>query len=523
MKKRTRLTTAAALGLSLALMLLASGCGGTEMAQPAMRSLTQGELTRLAEVRSAEELGAPRDQQKVKTPDAAELEAHGDQMVATGEWPAALFQYSRALTLCKEPARSRIRSKVGEIYLRLGEPVQAEATFRALKDAEPHVARHHQGLGMALLAQGKLGPAEAELRRAVEMDPGLWKAQNALGLVYNRLARPAEAVPHLRAALRERPRLAILHNNLGVSYLMMNELDAAEASFRKALALDPNSKLAYNNLGLVQGKRGRWQEAMTSFSQAEGKASAHNNLGCMLFWQGHHEAATEQFGQAVESNPRHYPLAQRHLEQSRQNPRQVPGPSSSLELGAPVVELEPLPPPAEQSLAAAPPSSGHALQGVAVGRKGFAAEKHEANLVKGVRVGANALGHGGQGHPGRLFQGVAVGAGGDTGKGHGAQTVARSQLQRALVAGSQQLGVPRGSMIDRPYRMNHLLGPKLARGGNYSLSSWAAPNLTALGHDGRPAGPVNGPIHPAAAAKLAVGGVDDGINLLPGDIALVQN
>lgn len=536
MKSARRLLPLAAMGLLLALAPLISGCGGTEMAQPGMRSLNQQELTKLAQVRSAQELGEP-SKKTSKPLSPTELESHGDSLVAQREWPAALFQYGRALSLCKEADRNRIRSKMGEIYLRMREPVQAEAAFRALKESEPHVARHHQGLGLALLAQGKLGPAEAELRRAVEMDPGLWKAQNALGLLYNRMGRPEQALPHLRAALNERPRLAILNNNLGVSYMLLNELDAAEASFRKALALDPNFKLAGNNLGLVQAKRGRWQEALTSFTMSEGKAGAHNNLGCLLYWHGHREAAAEQFDQAMESNPRYYPLAKRHLQQSRQEPgqmpgpsnslrmgpRQAPGPSSRLRMGPPAIDIKPLPMPAARGKTAAVRTSGHAAKGVAVGRKSLGAEKHEAHLAKSARVGLDAIGHGGQGHPGRLVKGVAVGAGGDAGEGHGAQAVARGQLQGAFVASGQKLGVAGGPAIYRPYRMNHLLGPKLARGGDYRLSSWASPNLTALGHDSRTAGPVNGPVHPAAAAKLAVGGVDDGVHRLGGDVPFLEN
>jgi hypothetical protein len=70
--------------------------------------------------------------------------------------------------------------------------------------------------------------------------------------------------------------------------------------------------------------------------------------------------------------------------------------------------------------------------------------------------------------------------------------------------------------------MNHLPGQKHAPGGNNRLTGGAAADLFAFLEYGRSARTVNRPVDAAAAQQTAVGGIDNGINLLKGNIPLYQ-
>jgi hypothetical protein len=70
--------------------------------------------------------------------------------------------------------------------------------------------------------------------------------------------------------------------------------------------------------------------------------------------------------------------------------------------------------------------------------------------------------------------------------------------------------------------MNDVSGLEVAAGGEAGLTGGAAPDLPALLQDFGTPGPVDGPIHPAAAQQGGIGGIDDGLHVLPGDIPLYQ-
>jgi hypothetical protein len=74
-------------------------------------------------------------------------------------------------------------------------------------------------------------------------------------------------------------------------------------------------------------------------------------------------------------------------------------------------------------------------------------------------------------------------------------------------------------VVDRPDRVDHPLGCQSAGCRRLRVAGGAAAEFIALGHDGRPARAMDRPIDPAAAGQPVVGGVDDGIDLLDGDVA----
>lgn len=309
-------------------LLLAAGCASSQAVN--MRGLTRGEARELLAVQAQRD--QPADSQALNDP--ARVEAIADQTAARGNWSAALQEYGRALSLASEADKPRLRAKSAQLCLSSHMFVPAETIFADLAAGEPQNPVYLQGLGLARFAQDKLDQARDDLTQAVALSPQLWRAHNALGIIANRQRRPGQALEHFQRALALEPRLPALYNNQALSYMLLKDWPQAEQSLRQALALDPRYALAANNLGLVLAKQGRAPEALRAFEKGAGPAQAHNNLGVVLAQQGHYNQAAAQFRQAVETMPRYYPLAGRHLEQvderlQNQPPAWSPGPVSS--------------------------------------------------------------------------------------------------------------------------------------------------------------------------------------------------
>ena len=70
--------------------------------------------------------------------------------------------------------------EVGQMWLMLRRPRDAEPALRRAIELEPDVASHHNNLGAALKRSGQLEAAGACFRRAIELDPALVAAATSV-------------------------------------------------------------------------------------------------------------------------------------------------------------------------------------------------------------------------------------------------------------------------------------------------------------------------------------------------------
>lgn len=105
------------------------------------------------------------------------------------------------------PNNARVRTNLGNAYLRQGDPARARPQFAAAVQARPQRAEAHNNLGVAVAALGDSAQALAHYRDAVVRNPRLVDAQANLGLALVEQGRFAEAIPHLTTALRLQPDL----------------------------------------------------------------------------------------------------------------------------------------------------------------------------------------------------------------------------------------------------------------------------------------------------------------------------
>ena len=124
-----------------------------------------------------------------------------------------------------------------------------------------------------------------------------------------------------------------------------------------------------------------------------------------------------------------------------------------------------------------------------------------------------------------LFTRIAVGSGGDRRESDRAQMVFRGESERIAVAGSEQSRIGCAAANDRADSVDYIFGGKISsRGdnrltGRQTLRKAGLAQLAALFEDARAAAAMDGPVHPASAEQGVIGGVDDGVYLLRGDVA----
>jgi protein O-mannosyl-transferase len=200
------------------------------------------------------------------------------------------------------PAYYEAEYGLGDAYMKLNRPAEAEAAFRKAMEINPLGIQAHEGLFVALVAQGRaadwsearshlfnppalramdkvlegvaeekagrLEEAEASFKEALRLDPKSDRALLSLAVVEDRRGNYPAAVDYCRRAIRIKPSSADIHQQLGVSALKMGEVAAAVEALEKAAALDPSDKEGQNRLGVAYAKAGRKADARAAFEKA---------------------------------------------------------------------------------------------------------------------------------------------------------------------------------------------------------------------------------------------------------------
>ena len=109
----------------------------------------------------------------------------------------------------------------------------------------------------------------------------------------------------------------------------------------------------------------------------------------------------------------------------------------------------------------------------------------------------------------------------DSGECYCFDIVFKSNLEASSVAGCKQLRLALfATMPDRSHGVDDMFCRKITAGGDFRIAGFAAVEFAAFFEDRGPACAVDGPVDAPAAEEALVGGVDDGVDALPGDIAL---
>lgn len=83
----------------------------------------------------------------------------------------AIAAYKKALTYPTYTTPEVAYYNMGEAYIRLNKPQEAQESFRAAIQLEPTMVAAHYGLGLALSQGGRRDEAKAAFRQARDLDP----------------------------------------------------------------------------------------------------------------------------------------------------------------------------------------------------------------------------------------------------------------------------------------------------------------------------------------------------------------
>jgi Tfp pilus assembly protein PilF len=95
----------------------------------------------------------------------------GISLAQQSRYADAIEAYKKALTFPTYTTPEVAYYNMGEAYIRLGKPQEAQESFRAAIQLEPTMVAAHYGLGLALSQGGRRDEAKAAFRQARDLDP----------------------------------------------------------------------------------------------------------------------------------------------------------------------------------------------------------------------------------------------------------------------------------------------------------------------------------------------------------------
>jgi len=211
------------------------------------------------------------------------------------DYPGAADCYRQALRFQDS---ADLHLGLSDALLRMGQPVEAEASARRAVEGEPAAVSAHLSLAAALHAQGRMADGCDALRRVLELDPnqhdarydlgqllfnqqkyeeaqaclaqvvahvpGHMEARRRLGLCLRALSRADDAAAVFELALAATPDDVSLMAELGASYQLLGRLPEATAVLERALALEPDNTMALRAMTHTRFTLGEWQGALAT-------------------------------------------------------------------------------------------------------------------------------------------------------------------------------------------------------------------------------------------------------------------
>ena len=169
------------------------------------------------------------------------------------------------------------RMEMGVTYLQQRNLPAAMRELTQASELDPENAEVDMMLGIAYQSRGDLGKAEEYLRIAIGKKPDYAEAHNNLGNLMSQIGRGEEAIREYEQAASNvlYPTPEYAHYNMGREYFRRMDLDKAEEKYGRAIALNPSFLDAYRGLAMVQGRRGKWEDAARTLERAVDAAPAY--------------------------------------------------------------------------------------------------------------------------------------------------------------------------------------------------------------------------------------------------------
>ena len=236
-----------------------------------------------------------------------------------GKSPEAAEFFERSLAIDTEYVPAHLW--LGEMYLDLGRPADAEPLFDNVRTRQPGSAAAWYGVGRAALAQQDTTRALEALERALDLDHDASSVHYSLGVAYRtagdllkaqqHFAQRGDVTPAFPDPLR-RVNAGLLQSALAFESRGMQEMNAgrfaeAAAIFRNGLRVTPDDPQLRHRLGaaLMFGgdPAGAQQELERVLSQTPDFEQAHFSLAVLASMNGRPEEAIERYSTALQHRP----------------------------------------------------------------------------------------------------------------------------------------------------------------------------------------------------------------------------
>ena len=125
----------------------------------------------------------------------------GIVLAGSKAWDEAIREFEAAAANVMYTTPERACFNLGETYRAMGDPANAEMSYRRALRANARYAPAYTALSGLLAGQGKLDDAASVLARCVEILPDYAPGWMGLGRAYLRLSRPADALKAFEQAL----------------------------------------------------------------------------------------------------------------------------------------------------------------------------------------------------------------------------------------------------------------------------------------------------------------------------------
>ena len=145
-------------------------------------------------------------------------------MSAQGKFQEAIVSFRKAVMINNVHAKAY--KSIGEVYIKKGEPRQAEQYF--------------QKAGDIFLERDQDDEAEESFNEVLKLNPETTNVYNSLGILHRKRKSFKDAVRMYEAALKIDPADENIYYNLGRAMLEDKRIDDARLMFNQALKMKPN-------------------------------------------------------------------------------------------------------------------------------------------------------------------------------------------------------------------------------------------------------------------------------------------
>jgi len=289
--------------IPLLLALLLPGCSTT------YRPIYDKTVQDIHDNLKAEDLAAERG---ISNMPIAEIVKNGKSYLTNGNINLARIFFIQALN--KDSSCIPALIGLGDILMLEGKVSDALELFESINDKHPKDKTVLYKLATAHRLIGKTDMAIDYANQALLLDPDSPEIQTELALIYDAVGSYPLAEPLYRSIVNVMPASANAYNNLGCNLILQKRYNEAISTLTQASTLAPKDSKIKNNLAIAYGMNKKFDSAFDILKKSVGEAEALNNLGYLYMNMGEWEKAESCLKRALETKPVYYVKASENLE-----------------------------------------------------------------------------------------------------------------------------------------------------------------------------------------------------------------